>query len=1234
MKRFASILIALAAVLVGGCRFAEEDSALVETPPARRALRFASVPVSLTGEKEDGGDDGTKSVVSSDVEGFRSAWLFAFDPDGAVYVDGEDRPVAMYTASKSFEWTLPIGVEMDILVVVNPGDLIEPTLEAWIEDPDVTKDDLLSLTYACGSAAAMLSMETGGMPMSGMIEGVTLQSADDPLVFTLRRLYARYDLKINTSRFAASGWSVSAVGITASRSNTEAPFFYTGSDVGFRQTDASKLSVVDYATGDDLAGINALDGDNKSTAAATLYFLENCQGDPAGTASKWSNVGTELADEVSNCSYIEFSVTASRTGFGERAFRYRLYPGQNADMKSNFDIIRNRQRKISITLDAPTDGFQWTNTSTLRVAPGETITIPFETSLMQSEASFTITEGGSSSTDLAVVAVTWYSGNLSRAEGTASGQRRTSYSYYGSVSFKARDGADEGTIVSVQGGQAELFERANVLVMTDFDYSWNTVSKVKDYYPETQTIEWTSSELFTSNSAEYIISHSTLSPNSAAHGSPVTITKEEVTSLPASNTKRWRLRASMLPWWPGSNGFTQVIGTPEAMEDNVVISSPAVLVKTPRIMIYETHYGPATETQDVYISANGARASYDIKMTYGASSSAAAPSSFPEGCTFYSDPDLKDEHDLLATCDDTSTNSYSLKDALAHPGNYFTVDLKTTSFKGLDFDPRWSESQANQARWSLGIRYPHGYVLSIDPDYHIENPMYGKPVPSTPYEYEVHKGRTAQNSYVSVSNEDSSDSHVYHVEYLRQWPRRLLTVDLSRGGTVSVPSGMTRTFDRADGKAPAASLSGSDLVIRESSFLGSTTAMDQGCGTVTVGYNLAHSISNETITLPHSLVRVYTHYNAFATFTAREDKNVIRDNIMSDTFSGSAADGLDDIESWKYNQGGVTILKRALALYNTYLSLMVTGASFGLLGPGTVLSAITGWSLLADAPITVIDASWKWNCMGNYQHVEIEKTVPEHVYFAHDRRNHTVSSSGDSFTEVYGWKDDDNDDYAYMVGWNRGAAVNTYHMVGLEGSYTAGLGGGILNVPNWRTVIARNAPAFKVRTGTYNGVKVKKVSEGNYNILEVGTPADPSGNGYVYLHPFWEGKAGRVAVEATKLSARTDPGAEIIAIVGSDYRLTLANGWWDPDVYPDGIPLLFNKVGMYFFPDTPGDTKRAGMYPYYPGEAPWGSADSSDREKDLYNATTLAGRDADAPRSISEYNALPTQRQAMYNSSY
>jgi hypothetical protein len=443
---------------------------------------------------------------------------------------------------------------------------------------------------------------------------------------------------------------------------------------------------------------------------------------------------------------------------------------------------------------------------------------------------------------------------------------------------------------------------------------------------------------------------------------------------------------------------------------------------------------------------------------------------------------------------------------------------------------------------------------------------------------------------------------------------------------------MSRTFDRADMKAPAASLSGSSLVIRESSFTNSD-AMDQGCGKVTVGFNLTHSISNETITVPHSIVRVYTHYNAFATFDAREDKNVIRESIMSDTFSGTQADGLDDIESWKYNQS-VTMAKRAMAFYATVRALMYTIGSFGILAPGGALAIAEAWMMLADAPITVIDASWKWNCMGNYQNIAIDKTVPEHIFFAHDRLDHQVSSSGDSFTENYWWQDSPSEtDYTYTVGWNRGSG-QTYHMVGLEGSSVGGFDYNILNVPNWRTIIARNAPAFKIRTGTYNGVKVKKVSEGNYNILEVGTPADPSGNGYVYLHPFWEGKAGRVAVEATKLSARTDPGPEVTAITGTDFKVTLANGWWDPDVYPDGIPLLFNKVGMYFFPDSPGDTKRAGMYPYYPGEAPWGSGDSSEREKDLYNASTLSGRDADAPKNITEFNALPASRRSYYTRGY
>jgi len=1221
MKRLLSILTAGAALLLplGGCRpVAEEDVAVEE--PARRALRFGTVPVSLDG----GSGDSTKSVVSTDVEGFRSAYLFAFAPEGGVYLDGEERPVAIHTDSKTFDWTLPLGVEMDIRVVVNPGEGLQGSLEGFLSDPGLTRAGLEGLSYSCASASEMLSMETGGMPMSGSMDGVILESGSDPLTFTLRRLYARFDLKINTSRFASAGWSVSAAQILASRSNTEAPFFYGGDGVGFRQEDPSKLKLVDLATSEDLEAVNTFGDDGRSTMAATLYFLENCQGDPTGTASRWSNVGTELADEVANCSYIEFSVTASRTGFGERAFKYRLYPGQNADMKSNFDIIRNRQHKINITLDAPTDGFQWTNTSTLRVAPGETITIPFETSLMQSEASFSVDEEGVSTSDLAVVGVTWRSDNLSRTEGTGSGQRQTSYNYYGTVSFKANDAADEGTIVTVQGGQAELFERANVLVMTDFDFSWTTVSKSTDYYPETQTIEWTSSKVFTSSSADYIISHSTCQPNGAAHGSPVTLTKEEIGAIPSYVAKRWRIRASMLPWWPGANGFTLLIQSSPTATPDKIISSPTVTVMTPKVTITDPHADNGL-VQDVYVNAAGSTTDYSLVLSYPSSN---PPSAFPAGCSFYSEPDLAQEHDLEAFLRDGD----EFATALQNPGYRFDIHLRTTSFRGMDFDPRWEECQANLGLWQLGIRYPHGYVLSIGPDMHIKNPMYGKDVPSTPYEYEVHKGRTLQESYVSVRNEDPSDTRTYYVEYLREWPKRLLAVDLSRGGTVTVPSGMTRSFDRGTGFHPDAALSGNELVVKESSFTNSN-AMDAGCGLVSVGYELEHLVSGESLTYPHSLVRVYTHFNAFATFDAREDKNVIRESIMSDTFSGTQADGLDDIESWKYNQSGVTLLRRFSAWQITMANVAATLASFGLASPFAVLGSANAWSMLADAPITVIDASLKWNCTGNYQQVEVEKTVPEHILFAHERISHDVSASGDSFVENYWWEDSTEHTYTYTVGWNRGSTRTTYHMVGLEGSRSAGLGASIINLPNWRTVIARNAPAFSVRTGTYGGLKVKKVSEGVYNLLETDKSADPSGNGYAYLHTFWEGKEGRVAVEAYKLSALTDYGPEVTATVGMDFKLTLANGWWDPDVYSDGIPLLLNKVGMYFFPDAPGDTKRAGMYPYYPGEAPWGSDDSTEREESLYSAGSLRLRDTEAPKNMTEYNAAMGEGH-IYGSEY
>ena len=131
---------------------------------------------------------------------------------------------------------------------------------------------------------------------------------------------------------------------------------------------------------------------------------------------------------------------------------------------------------------------------------------------------------------------------------------------------------------------------------------------------------------------------------------------------------------------------------------------------------------------------------------------------------------------------------------------------------------------------------------------------------------------------------------------------------------------------------------------------------------------------------------------------------------------------------------------------------------------------------------------------------------------------------------------------------------------------------------------------------------------------------------YFYFHPFWEGKEGRFAIKAKELSPKTDYGPEFSAALGGDFSVTIANGWYDPTLYTDGIPLLFNKVGKYFFPDSPSDTKRAGMCPYYPGETPWTDSQSSDREKDLYDKSSLNTRDTDhnlSPRNYAEWQACP-----------
>ena len=460
MNRFITKLLFLCALLLslGACH---REESLPEAPEAR----FAPIKVILVQEEEP-----TKSVVSSAVENFTCAYLFAFWHDSkTICTTADGAPLAIYTEQKSFDWVLPVGNnrKIDVWALVNPLADLKTTLDAFIaERTDLKEADLGALRFVCEDTEALINMEDDGMPMSGRMDGLYLESQDDPLVFTLKRLFARYDIKINASKFIECGWQVKAAKVVGAASNTEVPYFYLGEGPGFRQEDSQKLSVLDWATARDIQTINTVGDDGKSTEATTFYFLENCQGD-LGPASDWHKVGAELKDEVKNCSYLSFNVIASKDGYEDRCFTYRLYPGKNADMCSNFDIVRNRQRKITLRLAAPSDGFQWAKENGLDVLPGESISIPFETTLKYSETEaeneLFITPGAES---LSVESITWQEGNLDRTMGYADGQRRTDYPYYGTVTLKAASGASPVPVeVSGHDKQNDISDIASVNII-------------------------------------------------------------------------------------------------------------------------------------------------------------------------------------------------------------------------------------------------------------------------------------------------------------------------------------------------------------------------------------------------------------------------------------------------------------------------------------------------------------------------------------------------------------------------------------------------------------------------------------------------------------------------------------------------------------------------------------------------------------------------------------------------
>ncbi|MBQ7272712.1 MAG: DUF4906 domain-containing protein [Bacteroidales bacterium] len=443
MKHTLIPLLTIAALWAAGCR--ETETPFPDVPPAREAGRTVNVRVGLSAADTSAV---TKSVATPGVENFTEAYLFAFWADGAdagepCTVNGA--PAAVYTTGKTFDWTLPAGAPIEVLAVVNAVEDVKRELDRWAYGfSRYSKDDLLALRYTCASASDLIDLEYReyNMPMTGMVT-VTLDPENPALSIPVKRLFAKFDITLDVSGWADEGWTVTAASVTGARSNTEVPYFYTGTDNGFRQTDSAKFASVDSSTSEDLADLNFRDAAGRSRAV-TYYFLENCQR-VQESAGRWSSVAMDLGSRVDNCSYLRINVSATKPGYGQRRFGYRIYldSAEGSEMKTGFNIIRNTSRSIVLKLGAPQDGFEWTNTNKLSIAPGESVTIPFETSLTGPEIVTSCLRGGAVTGDLYLASdIEWQGDNPSG---------RTAYPFSGSATFTAVSSAAEGLVVAAGG---------------------------------------------------------------------------------------------------------------------------------------------------------------------------------------------------------------------------------------------------------------------------------------------------------------------------------------------------------------------------------------------------------------------------------------------------------------------------------------------------------------------------------------------------------------------------------------------------------------------------------------------------------------------------------------------------------------------------------------------------------------------------------------------------------------
>ncbi|MBO4635415.1 MAG: DUF4906 domain-containing protein [Bacteroidales bacterium] len=481
----------------------------------------------------------------------------------------------------------------------------------------------------------------------------------------------------------------------------------------------------------------------------------------------------------------------------------------------------------------------------------------------------------------------------------------------------------------------------------------------------------------------------------------------------------------------------------------------------------------------------------------------------------------------------TSSTAYA-------PFQRYNVMLK--SFRGLDgLDSYQYTFQGLTLPLRGTFTYPNGYAVSHDISVVIDNPL------STVFDGRI--GAIRVDMGASQSDDNVSASPEYYPDYMLDWPARTMTVDLTQGGTRTVPANLEKWTGQVCQLTPGNySLSGGNLSFPES--------LSQW-GPLYLGKTITNSNSHEQFKLPHTIVRIYDHYNVFAAFDVQQSNTGMMQQVwgsMNWNFPNGREWGCFKA-SWKANF--------SKGPYSSILNQLVNRTCDKNTAPSPIY---TGFYKTDDIPNGEA---------GNYYY----------------RTNGISGYNGCAEYYIGYWNEDSGYDIYYRL-----PHVTDWDFLDIR-----------WDIVNWRVIAAANSPQFGIGSGgfSYNNLycgTVTHLTTGSYNFSIMSKAdyenhrqdlyLDHLGRGYQFVHPFWEGKGALYYVQTKKLNAGKWPE--------SRPYVYLLGGWYDPSLYynaetpsQNGVPLGGNQVGMYLY-----DTSN----PYYPEDHP-----TNFRE---FNATDINCMDA------------------------